>query len=468
MSLIDKRLPASFRDPNGFMYQKNGKLLRQINLTSKEDYNLLISSGLYKKLLKKNMLISHVDVDVLPFIPEVSYKIIQPEKIKFISYPYEWSFSQLKDAALLTLAIQKEALNHGMQLRDASAYNIQFHLGSPILIDTLSFTEYHEGDIWVAYRQFCQHFLSPLALMSQTDFRLSKLLQIYIDGIPLDLSSKLLPWTTWLNFGLFSHIHLHAKSQQHYSNTSDKEISLKTRKKMSISKIALTGLIESLEKTVERLTWKISKTEWADYYNATNYSDASFEEKKQIVGSMLKEISPNIIWDLGSNTGLFSKLASDFENCLAVSADIDPGAVELNYLECKKNQSKDILPLILDLTNPTPAIGWKNEERESFFQRGPVDVVLALALVHHLAIANNVPLEDISCMMASLGKYVIIEFVPKEDSQVKRLLSSREDIFENYNDQGFIKAFQHDFELLDQVQVTGTYRTIFLFKRKNF
>lgn len=464
---MNKQLPASFRDPNGFMYQQNEKLLRQVNLTSKKDYNLLISSGLYEKLVKKKFLIPHVDIDTRPLFPEKSYKIIQPEKIQFISYPYEWSFSQLKDAALLTLAIQKEALNHGMQLKDASAYNIQYHQGSPILIDTLSFTEYHEGDIWVAYRQFCQQFLAPLALMSYTDVRLSKLLQIYIDGIPLDFVSKLLPRTTWLNFGLFSHIHLHAKSQQHYSNTSDKEKSLETRKKASINKIALTGLIENLEKTIKKLTWEINKTDWVGYYNATNYSDTSFKEKKHIVGNMLKDLSPNIIWDLGANIGVFSKLVSNFENCLVVSADIDPSAVELNYLDCKKNQSKNILPLVLDLTNPTPAIGWKNEERESFLQRGPVDVVLALALIHHLAIANNVPLEDISRMLASFGKYLIIEFIPKEDSQVRRLLSSRDDIFENFNNEGFIQAFRNDFDLLRKDPVTDSARTICLFQRKN-
>ncbi|MBN1537560.1 MAG: hypothetical protein JW908_12555 [Anaerolineales bacterium] len=462
MSLTVDRLGASFRDPSGFLFHRNGQLFRQVNNVYKEDYDLLMSSGLYEKLTQKGWLVSHVEVDASQFVSEQSYKFLQPEKIKFISYPYEWSFSELKDAALQTLRIQKTALQAGMTLKDASAYNMQFHNVAPVLIDTLSFTTYIEGQPWVAYRQFCQHFLAPLALMSRVDIHLSKLLQIYIDGIPLDLTSKLLPRLSRLNGGLLTHIHLHAYAQKKYSATSETH----TKQRAQVSKQAMIGLIESLKSTVMKLTWKPHETDWAEYYQATNYSDKAFEHKKRLVSELIHEVSPKTLWDLGANNGEFSRLGIDLEDCSIISSDIDPGAVELNYLTCKKEHIKNILPMVIDLTNPSPAIGWANTERQSLFQRGPVDLCLALALIHHLAISNNVPLQDISNLLAQSGRKLIIEFVPKEDSQVKRLLASREDIFIDYHEDGLIRAFSQDFLLEKQIPIEGTCRTVYLFSRK--
>ncbi len=462
MNLKTDRSVASFRDPSGFIFHRNDQIFRQVNIRYKEDYDLLMSSGLYEKLTQKGWLIPHAEVNEPPFAFEHSYKVIQPEKVRFISYPYEWSFSQLKDAALQTLKIQKTAFQAGMILKDASAYNIQFHNGSPTLIDTLSFTKYFEGQPWVAYRQFCQHFLAPLALMSMVDIRFNKLLQIYLDGIPLDLTSKLLPRLSRLNGGIFAHIHMHAYAQRRYSNNSKPRARIDAR----LGKEAMIGLIESLENTIRKLTWKAQGTDWAEYYQATNYSDDAFTLKKQIVSRLIHELMPKTVWDLGANIGEFSRLGVDMKDCQIISSDIDPGAVERNYLECNKTHCNNILPLVIDLTNPSPAVGWANQERQSFFHRGPADLLIALALIHHLVIGNNIPLRDVSHTLASLGNDLIIEFVPKEDSQVKKLLASREDIFYEYTVEGFIQAFTQDFNLQKQIPVTGTFRTIYLFSRK--
>jgi ribosomal protein L11 methylase PrmA len=457
------RHTSSFRDPSGFLYRQDERLLRQVNTSYKEDYDLLLASGLYERLVGKGWLVHHSEVEDRPAVPGLAYKILQPEQLSFISYPYEWCFSQLKDAALLTLRLQREALEAGMTLKDASAYNIQFQRGKPVLIDTLSFSNYIEGQPWVAYRQFCMHFLAPLALMSYTDIRLNKLSQINIDGIPLDLASKLLPAKTRLNFGLLTHIHLHAYSQQRYSNSRQ---AAGVRESGKVSKVGMIGLVESLENTVRKLIWKPRGTDWVDYYSGTNYTDDSFEQKKRIVGELIRDLAPHKVWDLGANTGVFSRLGADLDDCLIISSDIDPGAVEVNYQECKKQKVRQVYPLIIDLTNPSPAIGWANEERQSFIQRGPVDLVIALALIHHLAISNNVPLEEVARFMASLGERLIIEFVPKEDSQVQRLLASRVDIFPGYTIQGFIEAFTNYFQMEQQISIPGTARTIFLFGRK--
>ncbi len=450
------QLYASFRDPSGFLFSRGGVLYRQVNRKYEAEYVRLVESGLYEKLVKAGLLIPHVEVaDQAPAEPALAYKVIQPERVPFISYPYEWSFGQLKDAALTTLSIQRRALKAGMSLKDASAYNIQFVRGRAALIDTLSFELYQEGQPWVAYRQFCQHFLAPLALMALKDVRLNQLLRVYIDGVPLDLASELLPGKTRFNFGLLTHVHLHASAQKKYAGEEVRS------RGGSISKQALTGLIESLEGTVKKLEWKPGGTEWGNYYDITNYSDAAFEHKKQLVHEWTSRLKPAMTWDLGANNGVFSRVSCD-AGSRVISFDIDPTAVEQNYRQVKAEQNENLLPLLLDLTNPSPAIGWANRERDSFASRGPADMVLALAVIHHLAISNNVPLPQLADFFAEAGTWLVIEFVPKSDSQVKKLLASREDIFPAYTRQGFEDAFQQRFKIHEAINVNESERVLYL------
>ena len=321
------KLAASFRDPSGFLFSRGGVLYRQVNQSYREDYDLLLSSGLYAALTGKMLLVPHREVEIPPEDPESAYRVIEPEPIPFISYPYEWSFSQLRDAALTTLAIQKKALEAGMILKDASAYNVQFVGCRPVFIDTLSFERYREGEPWVAYRQFCQHFLAPLALMSRRDVRLGGLLRIHIDGVPLDLASALLPKKTRFSFSLLSHIHLHAKSQARHAGDSGEGSLKAARGSRRVSKLAFRGIIDSLESAVRKLSWKPGGTEWGDYYGATNYTPAAREDKKKRVAEYLSRLSPKLAWDLGANTGIYSRLAVE-RGAYTVASDVDPSAVE--------------------------------------------------------------------------------------------------------------------------------------------
>jgi hypothetical protein len=418
-----------------------------------------MESGLYERLVKAGLLIPHVETDQPPAQAELAFKVIQPERVPFISYPYEWSFSQLKDAALATLSIQKRALKAGMSLKDASAYNIQFVRGRATLIDTLSFETYKVGRPWDAYRQFCQHFLAPLALMSHVDVRLSQFLRVYMDGIPLDLASRLLPIRTRLEFSLLTHVHIHAGAQTRYADADVK----RDAPKGQMSQNAFLGLLESLEGAVKKLNWKPAGTEWGNYYDITNYSDAAFEHKKERVGEWVGSVQPALVWDLGANNGVFSRLASvaSAGGAFTVAFDVDPAAVEQNYRSIKTDKAPNLLPLLLDLTNPSPALGWASRERDSFLQRGPADVVLALAVIHHLAISNNVPLPQLADFFAEAGKRLVIEFVPKSDSQVKKLLSSRADIFPNYTLEGFEAAFASRFKILEKVNLRESERTLY-------
>lgn len=456
------KLGASFRDPNGFLFSEDGILYRQINQQYQDDYRKLHESQLYDYLIERGWMIPYVERVHPGFLPEIAYKVVEPKRLPFISYPYEWSFSQLKDAALLTLKIQKIALKHGMSLKDSSAYNIQFDLetGKPVLIDTLSFETYQEGLPWVAYRQYCQHFLGPLALMATTDIRLSQLSRVYIDGAPLSLVSELLPARTRLNFGLLSHIHLHAKAQERFAGSYQAQVS------RPMSKNNVLAIIDSLERTTQKLTWKVGGTEWGSYYQDTNYSDKALDCKKTLINNYLGTAAPQSVWDLGANTGLFSRIASE-AGIPTIALDIDPAAVELSYVQVKANHEANLLPLLMDLTNPSPDLGWENRERGSLFQRRRPDLVMALALVHHLAISNNVPLEMIAAMFSRIAPWLIIEFVPKEDSQVQRLLSTRADIFDNYHQQGFEQAFQQFFKLEAVDAIPNSTRRIYLFSRRS-
>ena len=452
---------GSFRDPSGFVFFKDNKLYRQINKIYSENYDTLMNSGLYDELAENKLLVPHKETDKNLGRGDV-YKIIAPEFIPFLSYPYEWCFSQLKDATLLTLKIQKIALAYGMSLKDCSSYNIQFLDGKPIFIDTLSFERYKEGEAWVGYRQFCQHFLAPLALMAYTDIRMNQLLKIFIDGIPLDLASSLLPFKTKLKLSLLQHIHLHAKAQKTFGEKSLNK--LKTKHRFSL--MSFKGLIDNLESCINKLNWKPGKSEWSDYYeNTHNYASSAIEHKKGLVSKFLDKVKPKTVWDLGANTGMFSTIASG-KGVFTVAFDIDHACTEMNYVKLTKNNYSNILPLVIDLTNPSPSIGWNNEERTSFINRGPADTVLALALIHHLAISNNVPLRGIASFFNKICKNLIIEFVPKNDSQVQRLLASREDIFNNYTKENFENEFSEFFKIIESEKIKDSERYLYLMKAK--
>lgn len=454
-------VPGSFRDPSGFIFKAQGVIFRQINRIYASEYSLLMQSGLYEKLTTRGMLICHEELDAPIADKQSHWKTLRPEQIQLVSYPYEWCFSQLKDAALLTLDAQLLALNHDMSLKDASAYNVQFKQGRPIFIDTLSFEPYIEGRSWVAYRQFCQHFLGPLALMSKCDIRLGHLMRSHIDGLPLDLVSKLLPRRSMLSLGLGAHLHLHARTQKAYS-ASEQVLSEKAKKLTRLSRTGLIGIVESLRSAVRKLQWTPGGTEWGDYYNATNYSDDAFEVKRRNISGFLDEVKPDDVWDLGGNTGLFSRIASD-KGIPTVCFDIDPTAVEANYRRVKSQAEVDLLPLMLDLTNPSGGLGWAACEREALVDRGPVDCTMALALIHHLCIANNMPISRVAEFFSQLTrKNLIIEFVPKADGQVQRLLRSRQDIFCDYDEDRFERAFSEYFSIRRKVPIAGSLRTLYL------
>ncbi|MBM3820387.1 MAG: class I SAM-dependent methyltransferase [Acidimicrobiia bacterium] len=455
------RVPGSFRDPAGHLFVADGTLYRRIEPAGREGFDRLMDSGAYDALVRDGLLLPHEDAG-----EDQGARIIEPEPIQFISYPYEWCFSQLRDAALLTLRAQRTAMRFGMSLKDASAYNVQFRRGRPVFIDTLSFEPLGSGP-WVAYRQFCQHFYAPLLLWSNSDGQLGRLSQAFIDGVPLPLASSLLPRASFLRAGPLLHVHLHAKAEQRLaarkgppcaSGPADAGRGFTPRHSVSRR---MDALLDSLASAVSNTSWKAA-SHWSGYYaDQPSYTDEGQAAKIATVTQWLDRLRPGTVWDIGANTGRYSRIAGQHAP-LVVALDGDPACVETMYCEARAEKLEYLLPLVSDMSNPSPAIGWANEERFTLEQRGPADVALALALVHHLAIGNNVPFPAIAAYFSRLARRLIVEFVPKDDAMVRGMLSGRRDVFDTYTPAHFEEAFAAHFRVEERAPLAPSNRVLYL------
>lgn len=448
---------SSYKDPSGFIFEKEGILYRQVNISFKEHFDHFIQSGCYKYFIDKDVLIPHEEVDENLTGDLNYYKTLKPEKIPFISYPYEWSFDMLKDAALLTLKLLKESLQFGMILKDATPYNIQWHNGKLIFIDTLSFEKYEETP-WIAYRQFCENFLGPLLIMHYSGQPLNQLLLAWPDGIPLQIIRSLLPKRSCFSLHVYLHIHLHNKVSVKNQSASDKQL--------KFSKEKLLRLITSLELLINKLKLPFQNSTWSGYYEEASRRNEYLDEKKKIIDKWLNE-STNIktAADLGANEGEFSKLLAA-KNIKTIATDFDPYCINTLYNKIKTTKEKNIQPAIIDLSNPSPAIGVNNEERASFIDRLNVDVVLILAVIHHLAIGKNIPFEKVAEMLVGITNYLVIEFVPKDDEKVKLMLENKKDIYADYSEESFLKAFSTYFSVREKIFFQNSQRVFFLMERK--
>jgi len=449
--------PSSYKDNDGFIFKHGEKYYRCINATYYNDYSHLMQSGLYAQLTKKKWLIDHEVISNDPELQFADATIILPRQISTITYPYEWSFAMWQDAALLTLNIAKDAIEKEMLLKDATPFNIQFVNSRPLFIDTLSFEKYDAAKPWVAYRQFCECFIAPLLLQQYCHIEMGRLFTIYPNGIPLEILKSLLPRKAKWNLHNYLHVYLQASVKP-----GKQKDSTAATKKFSKQKMLL--LLNGLTDYVAKLRPKKSKTTWDDYYGGTILSDAYLKEKTKLVQSFLHTVPFSSIVDLGANDGHFSLL---FKNTPAqiVAVDADANCINDLYARLKKEKIHNILPIINTLNTPSPAIGWNNAERAAFSERIKGDMIFALALVHHLAIACNVPLQLIADWLAPMGKYLLIEFVPKPDEKVQLLLQNREDIFDAYTITDFEAVFAKKYSILKQEKITGTERVLYLMQR---
>lgn len=461
--------PGSFRDPDGYVVKIGHRVFRALRKSGSDSYAGAKKNGLLDYLEQENLIIESWEPvkEDLPNFETIDPSIesfLEQQKIPVFSYPFEWSFDMLKDAAIHSLDLLLIAAQYNYVLKDSSAYNIQFLGSRPIFIDIPSISPYVENEPWVGYTQFCQHFLFPLLICASKDIPFSPLLKFYLNGIPVHLTRNILGIHGLKNWGVLKHVALQSWLQRNFAEEQQE-----LKKNSSQIKFALSHVI-SLAKSMRKCIQKISRTKsdsaWSNYQNKRIYEQETIDKKKEFVRKHLERLKPQYILDLGCNTGEFSLLGSQ-QGAYVVAIDSDEPSINQLYLHCKHTNERGILPIVMDITNPTPPLGWQLSERQSMFERFNPDCVFMLALIHHLCLASNIGWKQIFSFLERLGaKQIIVEFVPKSDPMAIQLLANRKDVFDWYTEDQFIQEAAKNYYLIDQVKLPKSDRTVVCLEKR--
>jgi ribosomal protein L11 methylase PrmA len=457
--------PGSFRDPSGRIYYVDDRVFRTVTEHAAAEFEFVRDTGLIERLVSEGQLIKSdvVSADVLGETGVNSRYVIEHPRLPFISYPYEWSFQALKAAALLHLNVHLVALDTGVTLSDASAYNVQFLGPRPVFIDLLSFRKYKDGEMWMGHRQFCEQFLNPLLLRSKLGVVHNSWYRGAQEGISTSDLRRLLPWTSKLSLNVLFHVVAQSAFEGSQESIGKKKKVLATAQ-FSIDSyrrilLKLRDWIQTLEPADS------SKTIWKDYAKTHSYNSDEASEKKAFIAKFSNTVKPGILWDLGCNTGDYSDVALDNGAAYSVGFDFDHGALELAFSRASE-ECLSFLPLFLDAANPSPNQGWRQNERKGLNGRANADAIVALAFIHHIAIGRNVPIDDVTCWLTSLAPQGIIEFVPKQDPMIQKMLALREDIFHEYTEENLLLCLSKSSEIIETQTVTATGRKLIWFRRR--
>jgi ribosomal protein L11 methylase PrmA len=458
------RDPGSFRDPSGSVYRSGDRILRTVMPGSaSEAYRAARDAGLFKDLAGRGFILPVEEIERPPFDSMASAAhVLASPRLPFISYPYEWSFALHRKAALLHLDLHLAALERGCDLSDASAYNVQFQGVSPIFIDHLSLRPYREGSVWTAHRQFCMQFLNPLLCHTALKIAPNTWFRGALEGIEPELLAPLLPLRSKLSWTVLIHVVMQAALQGRASARQPGAI--RKLRTVSVSKVALTGMLQGLRRTIGAMKPPSGETTWSDYADCNSYAAAEADAKRRFIAAMVAAVRPNVLVDLGCNTGEYSEVALAAGAPRVVGFDFDHGA--LNRAVARAEAKKlDFLPLWLDAANPSPNQGWGQAERLGLSERLRADAIVALALIHHIAISRNVPLDSVVEWIISLAPVGVIEFPDKSDPMVQQLLSLREDIFPEYDQEHFVRHVQRHARIVRQERLGQGGRLLVWFDR---
>jgi len=452
---------SSFRDNFGSVYHSNGSILRTVNKIAEKNFSNLKEKNIFKNSIDKGFLIDFSIIENNQYPEKLkNYNIIlKPKKISFISYPYEWTFNQLKDAAIHHLNFQIFLLELNCVLRDSSAFNIQFYEGKPIFIDIMSLKKYEDGEYWGGYKQFCENFLNPLLIGHLKNIEHNNLFRGSIEGIDTILLNKILNFKDKISFNVFTHVVLQSKFlQQDIKNPK-----ATVKKKNELQKFKKTSymyMLKQLKSWISKLELKKNKSIWGKYEKYNTYNEKSLSEKEKIVAQFVKKIKPNKLIDLGCNNGQFSKISIDNGAKEVVAVDFDINAISNTYEISKKN-NLNLLPLFIDLSNPSPNQGWRQFERQGFKERFKCDAVIALAIEHHLTIGKNIPINQFIEWIINFGKFGLLEFIPKEDETIRDMLSTKEDIYLDYSEKNFEKELSMKTKIVNKYSLSGSQRVLY-------
>lgn len=463
---------GSFRDPHNRVYEVKSKasgqkvrILRGLSSEALENYQNLSDQTFFQKEMStghvvQSNILTEADADAKIVMSDGWVGVLEHETVPFVTYPYEWTFSMLKDAALLQLHLIEESLENGWTLKDATPYNIQWIGSRPVFIDLASFVPWEEGEPWIGYRQFCSMFLTPLMLRAHLGIDHLPILRSYIDGIPPMEAAKFFTGIKRLKKGVLSHIIFPSKVETSIAKRERDDAQARQRSSRAHSKAMVLGLVQSLTRLVQKLSVEVTHTDWSQYDKTHSYQDTDFDAKKAFV---LRHASPaqrEYVWDIGCNTGTFSRIVAEHGDHV-ISVDGDHDAVEQLYLAEKNNPDSNILPLVMDLGNISPGQGWAGDERQAFDQRKKPALILCLALIHHVRLSANIPNVFFLKWLRSLDADVILEFVNRNDEMVVKLLTNKKEQYEDYNFDQFISETEQFFSIVDRESLKGGKREIF-------
>jgi ribosomal protein L11 methylase PrmA len=455
---------GSFRDPSGRVVQHNRRILRAIFEAGAPNYEAARDAGVIARAIERGRLLAAelVAPDGLDQVVVGAKHWLEHPRLDLISYPYEWTFSALKAAALFHLDFQVELLADGFTLSDATAYNVQFRGTKPVFIDHLSIIPYAESEGWVGQRQFGMQFLSPLFLWAKRGIAPHAWYRGSVEGIPPEDLVKLLGWRDRLSFTVLAHIVGPAMVAR---RRVAEGLHAKPPRKAKLSKDRLVAMLCGLRDYIAQLSLPGEKTIWDDYADNNSYDAERRAAKHEFVGKAVAGVAPRLLFDIGCNSGDFSQTALDYGAESVAGFDFDFGALERAFSRFDK-MGAPVLPLWLDATNPSPSQGWANAERASLQDRSDADMVLALAVIHHLAIAKNVPLDMAVDWLMGLAPAGVIEFPSKADPMVQQLLKNRPDIFPDYTEEAFLAHVGARGAITRQERLGETGRLIVSYVRK--
>jgi SAM-dependent methyltransferase len=443
---------GSFRDRDGRVYRTGGRIIRGLSAGALADFEKLQSKSFYGRCLQQGQLVAsrRLEADAVPLPAAEKDRwagFIEHPRVPVISYPYEWTFGMLRDAALLQLELVEAAISEDMTLKDATPYNVQFMSGRPVFIDIPSFETLQPGTPWAGYRQFCELFLFPLMLQAYKGIAFQPLLRGSIDGVSVQTAARLFGFRDRFRAGVLSHVWLQSKLDRRYGGTQqDVRTDLKSA---GFHKELILANVRKLRKLVARLQWRGEDSEWGAYEAFHNYSESDHALKESFIDDCVAASGAGCVWDIGCNTGQFSKIAARHAGQV-LAMDLDHFAVERLYREIRAGGTENILTLVQNVADPSPNWGWRNRERSDLGTRAKPDLVLCLALIHHVVISANVPLDEFVAWLAELTGQLVIEYVSRQDDKVRTLLRNKEDKYSDYSRERLEQALQRHFTIRRQ------------------
>jgi SAM-dependent methyltransferase len=449
--------PASFRDPSGRVFYRDGQVFRGLSPVAAQDWRALAASKFFANAVKAGKITPTEEVEKT----DEWDAVLRHERIPFVSYPFEWSFAMLRDAALLHLDLLQAALAEGLTSKDGSAYNLQWRGASPVFIDVGSFEPARPGEPWAGYRQFCQTMLYPLMLQAHLGLDFQPWLRASVDGVEPAPMRRLFGGARRFKAGVLKHVHLHDAVQSRNARSSTGEVRAELRD-AGFSEELVKATVRAIDKLVRGLDWQPPASHWTAYQQTCSYSDADRAAKVEFVERAIQGRS-RLTLDLGANDGTYSRIAAKHSDYV-VAVESDAAVVDKLYRDLRDEGERRVLPIVMDLADPSPGIGWRGRERASFEQRAGAgaDAVLARAVIHHLAIGRNVPLPEIVDWLAALGRRVVVEFVEPADPMAQRLLANKpEGLFPDYRRDVFEKLLGERFTVEHRAELPSGTRTLY-------